>query len=114
MEHCMTFGESIRVCFSKYAEFNGRASLPEFWWWTLFVILASLAAGILGESASALFSLGTLLPGLAVGARRLHDTNRSGWFQLLWLLPVIGWIVLIIWLAQKGKEPNRFDVQLHS
>ncbi|MBU2537078.1 MAG: DUF805 domain-containing protein [Proteobacteria bacterium] len=110
----MTFGESIRVCFSKYADFNGRASKPEFWWWTLFVILASLAANILGESASALFSLGTLLPGLAVGARRLHDTNRSGWFQLLWLLPIIGWIVLIIWLAQSGREPNRFDAQLNS
>lgn len=110
----MTFGESIRVCFSKYADFNGRASQPEFWWWTLFVILASLAASILGESASALFSLGTLLPGLAVGARRLHDTNRSGWCQLLWLLPVIGWIVLIIWLAQNGKDPNRFGAQLNS
>ncbi len=104
----MTFVESIRVCFSKYAEFNGRASRSEFWWWTLFVVLASIAASIFGESASALFSLATLLPGLAVGSRRLHDTDRSGWFQLLWLILFVGWIPLIIWLTQVGKEPNRF------
>jgi uncharacterized membrane protein YhaH (DUF805 family) len=104
----MTFGESIRTCFSKYAEFNGRASRPEFWWWFLFTVLAGLAAGIIGEAASALFSLATLLPSLAVGARRLHDTNRSGWLQLLWLIPVVGWILVIVWLAQEGREPNRF------
>lgn len=104
----MTFGESIRICFSKYAEFNGRASRSEFWWWTLFVLLASIALSLMGEMVSALFSLGTALPGLAVGARRLHDTDRSGWLQLLWIIPVIGWIILIVWLVQEGKEPNRF------
>jgi uncharacterized membrane protein YhaH (DUF805 family) len=52
--------------------------------------------------------LATLLPSLAVGARRLHDTNRSGWLQLLWLIPVVGWILVIVWLAQEGREPNRF------
>lgn len=66
------------------------------------------AAGIIGEAPSALFSLATLLPSLAVGARRLHDTNRSGWLQLLWLIPVVGWILVIVWLAQEGREPNRF------
>jgi len=104
----MTFGESIRVCFSKYADFNGRASQSEFWWWTLFVILASMALGIVSEPLSGLFSLATLLPSLAAGARRLHDTDRSGWLQLIWIIPVIGWIILIVWLAQEGKEPNRF------
>lgn len=104
----MKFGESISTCFSKYAEFDGRASRSEFWWWTLFVVLASIASGIIGEAVSALFSLGTILPGLAVGARRLHDTDRSGWLQLLWFIPVIGWIVLIVWLAQEGKGANRF------
>lgn len=104
----MTFGESIRICFSKYADFNGRASRSEFWWWTLFIVLAGAAANIAGETVSALFHLGTLLPALAVTTRRLHDTNRSGWLQLLWLIPVIGWIVLIVWLVQQGKEQNRF------
>ena len=104
----MTFGESISICFTKYADFTGRASRSEFWWWTLFVILASIATGLISDMVSALFSLATLLPGLAVGARRLHDTNRSGWLQLLWFIPVIGWIILIVWFVQEGKEPNRF------
>jgi uncharacterized membrane protein YhaH (DUF805 family) len=104
----MTFGESIRTCFTKYAEFNGRASRSEFWWFFLFIVLVSIALSVLSDTASALFSLGTLLPSFAVGARRLHDTNKSGWFQLFWIIPVIGWILLIVWTAQEGTEPNRF------
>ncbi|MCM2290150.1 MAG: DUF805 domain-containing protein [Sulfuritalea sp.] len=104
----MTFGESIKTCFSKYAEFNGRASRSEFWWWFLFTFLASAGAGMVSETLSGLFSLAVLLPGLAVGARRLHDTDRSAWFLLLWFIPVIGWIILIVWSIQEAKEPNRF------
>ena len=105
----MTFGESIGACFSKYAEFGGRASRSEYWWWVLFTFLASAASGMVSETLSGLFSLGVLLPYLAVGARRLHDTDRSAWFLLLWLIPLVGWIVLIVWLIQEGKEPNRFS-----
>lgn len=104
----MTFGQSISICFTKYADFTGRASRSEYWWWTLFIVLASIATGLISDMVSALFSLATILPGLAVGARRLHDTDRSGWLQLLWFIPIIGWIILIIWLVQEGKEPNRF------
>jgi uncharacterized membrane protein YhaH (DUF805 family) len=104
----MTFGESIRACFSKYATFEGRASRSEYWWFFLFTFLASAATGIVSEALSGLFSLAVLLPSLAVGARRLHDVDRSGWFLLLWFIPIIGWIVLVIWMTQAGKEPNRF------
>lgn len=104
----MTFGESISTCFAKYATFEGRASRSEYWWFFLFTLLASVASSIVSETLSALFSLGVLLPSLAVGARRLHDINRSGWFLLLWLIPIVGWIVLIVWAVQEGKEPNRF------
>ena len=105
----MTFGESIRICFSKYATFEGRASRSEYWWFFLFMFLTSAAANLIGESASGLVSLATLLPSLAVGARRLHDTDRSGWYLLLWLIPIIGWIILIIWMIQEAREPNRFS-----
>ena len=105
----MTFGESISTCFTKYAAFDGRASRSEFWWWFLFTFLASAATGIVSQSLSALFSLGVMLPSLAVGARRLHDTNRSGWFLLLWFIPLIGWIILIVWAVQESIEPNRFS-----
>jgi uncharacterized membrane protein YhaH (DUF805 family) len=105
----MTFGESIRTCFSKYAAFDGRASRSEYWWWFLFTFLSSLALGVVSQMVSGVFSLAVLLPGLAVGVRRLHDTDRSGWFLLLWCIPVIGWIVMIVWAVQEGKEPNRFS-----
>lgn len=104
----MTFGESIQTCFSKYADFSGRASRSEYWWWLLFVFLATMAASVVNDKVSALFSIAVMLPGLAVGARRLHDIDKSGWLQLLFLIPVIGWIILIYWAAQEGKEPNRF------
>ena len=105
----MNFADSIKICFSKYVDFSGRAKRPEFWWFTLFLFLANLVLGMLGDMISMLFSLATLLPSLAVGARRLHDTNRSGWWQLLWLIPVIGWIVMIVFLVQEGEAgDNRF------
>ncbi|MEI7429155.1 MAG: DUF805 domain-containing protein [Betaproteobacteria bacterium] len=105
----MTFGESISTCFKKYATFDGRASRSEYWWWFLFTFLASAATGIVSQTLSALFSLGVMLPSLAAGARRLHDTDRSGWLLLLGLIPVVGWIILIVWLVQDSKEPNRFS-----
>jgi len=104
----MTFVESIKTCFSKYADFNGRASRPELWWWVLFVILASAALSTISSMLSGLFSLAVLVPNIAVTARRLHDTDRSGWLQLVALIPLIGWIVVIYWCVQEGKEPNRF------
>jgi uncharacterized membrane protein YhaH (DUF805 family) len=104
----MTFAESIKTCFSKYGDFSGRASRSEYWWWFLFILLATVATGMISEKLSALFSLAVMLPGLAVGARRLHDIDKSGWFQLLYLIPVVGWIIVVYWAVQEGKEPNRF------
>ena len=105
----MTFGESISVCFKKYATFEGRASRSEYWWFFLFSVLASSATSMISEVLYGLFSLAVLLPSLAVGARRLHDVNRSGWFLLLMLIPIIGWIILLVWAVQESKEPNRFS-----
>jgi len=104
----MNFADAIRTCFQKYATFDGRATRPEFWWFFLFSFLGSLVTGLVSDLISMVFSLAILLPSLAVGARRLHDTDRSGWFLLLWLIPVIGWIILIVWAIQEGKEPNRY------
>ena len=104
----MTFGESIKTCFTKYADFTGRATRPEYWWWFLFLVLGTIGASIISDTVSALFSLATLLPSLAVGCRRLHDIDKSGWFLLLNLIPVIGWVILLYWAVQEGREPNRF------
>lgn len=106
----MSFTESIRTCLLRYASFDGCAGRPEFWWFTLFVWIVHAALhGVGADLTATVFWLGTLLPSLAVGTRRLHDTDRTGWWQLLWAVPVLGWIILIVMLAQEGK-PNRFGV----
>ncbi len=99
----MTFQESVKTCFSKYADFTGRATRSEYWWFVLFVVLVSAATSLVSHVLSALFSLATFLPSIAAAARRLHETNRSGWWQLIALVPVIGIIVLIVFLAQEGR-----------
>ena len=99
----MNFQESIQVCFKKYADFTGRATRPEYWWFALFLVIGSLVTSSISVYLGYLFTLGTIVPSLAAAARRLHDTNRSGWWQLIGLIPVVGWIVLIVFLAQPGQ-----------
>jgi uncharacterized membrane protein YhaH (DUF805 family) len=105
----MTFFDSIKTCFSKYATFTGRASRSEFWWWVLFTILLSAAFGMISETLGGLASLATLLPSLAVGARRLHDTDRSALLELLLLIPLIGVLILIFFWVQESKGTTRYD-----
>lgn len=100
----MTFFESIRVCFTKYAEFSGKAQRPEFWWFTLFITLVGAALGYLSEAFVGIFTIATLLPFLAVGARRLNDVGKSTWSLLYLLLPVAGIIVLGIWWAEPAGK----------
>ena len=104
----MTFGESIKSCFSNYATFSGRSPRSEYWWWTLFALLVSLGLSLIGDTFSGIFSLAIFLPSIAVAARRLHDIDRGGWWQLVALIPVVGWIIMLYWLVQPPKEPNRF------
>jgi uncharacterized membrane protein YhaH (DUF805 family) len=104
----MTFIESIQTCFRKYAEFNGRASRPEFWWWVLFMFIISIAAHLIGQTVGALVALATLLPYLAVTSRRLHDINRSGWWQLIGFIPFIGWLIMIYWCVQGPSTQSKY------
>jgi uncharacterized membrane protein YhaH (DUF805 family) len=109
METLMTFTDAVSTCFKKYATFDGIAERSEYWWFFLFCVLMSAVLGLFSDAVGAAFSIATLLPSLAVGARRLHDTDRSGWWQLLMFIPLIGWIVLIVFFAQEGKS-NRYGV----
>jgi uncharacterized membrane protein YhaH (DUF805 family) len=116
----MTFGQAITSGFSNYVTFKGRAYRSEYWLWALFATIGGLATGILdtavfgfqlGSGASPLngiFDLITFLPSLAVAVRRLHDTDRTGWWLLI-ALTGIGAILLIIWFCFRGTPgPNRF------
>ena len=95
----MPIVDALKSCFAKYADFNGRAARSEYWWFFLAVLLASAIASIIAIKLYVLISLVTLLPMLAVGTRRLHDVNKSGWWQLLALVP-FGVFVLLLFLAQ--------------
>jgi len=116
----MEFSDAIRSCFSQYATFSGRARRSEFWYFILFTILGSFVLGIFESLAfgwslfgrgglSTLFDLVVLLPSISVAVRRLHDCDKSGWWWWLWLIPIVGWVILLIWYCTKGTfGPNRF------
>lgn len=122
----------------RYAQFSGRACRKEYWHFVLFLIICLIVLSVIetmlglgtterwaesvepgfGYSAGAshnggplmgLFALATLIPSLAVGVRRLHDTDRSGWWLLIGLIPLVGAIVLLVFYVEKGTVgPNRF------
>jgi uncharacterized membrane protein YhaH (DUF805 family) len=110
----MSFGEAITTVFRKYAEFTGRATRPEFWWWALFNLLVAAALNFfnvirigdnayLGSLLAGLWGVAVLLPNLAVTVRRLRDSGY-GWGHLFWILvPIAGIFVLIAFLAQPTK-----------
>src|SRR5476649_1888493 len=78
----MSFAASVEICFRKYANFNGCASRSEFWWWFVFTLVVTATLRALSYNLAAVFSFATFLPSIAVTARRLHDIDRSGWWQL--------------------------------
>lgn len=110
--------DAIKSCFRRYATFSGRAQRSEYWWWYLFTTAGIVVVGRLNPEvfqdqvwAWVLFAgvLAVFIPSLAVLFRRLHDTNTSGWFALVALVPLIGWIILIVVLATEGSQrPNRY------
>jgi len=109
----MTFLKSVETCFYKYIEFNGRASRSEFWWFYLFVIICWIIGFALGPIIEAIIILGLLIPYIAVQARRLHDIGKSGWLQLISLIPLIGAIILIVWSATEGtKKKNKYGAPI--
>jgi uncharacterized membrane protein YhaH (DUF805 family) len=103
----MSFSEAVKSGFDHYTKFDGRAHRAAFWWWFLFGVLVGIAASIvdaiIGSSIiSLLLALGLLLPNISVAIRRLHDTDRTGWWILIGLIPIIGFIVLLIFYLQKS------------
>lgn len=111
----MGFSEAIKSVFSQYASITGRASRSEYWYFQLFLILTMFVLYIimlavpLFSIISILFTIGTFIPSLTVSFRRLHDKDKSAWWYLIGLIPVVGALLLLYWFVTKGTEgPNQF------
>lgn len=107
----MSFGEAVSDGFSKYATFSGRSSRSAYWWWILFYALIFIGASIIDAAIKSpvfavLVWLGFIIPNLAVLVRRLHDTDHSGWWVLIGLIPLVGAIVLIVFACTDSGPPN--------
>ena len=110
------FGEAISRGFGNYFTFSGRATRAEHWWFALFVTIGRIVFGGIGGFAGlpgvldAVWVIVTFIPSLAVGVRRLHDINKTGWWSLLLVLPpLFGLIVLIVWACRRGDAgPNKY------
>jgi|SRR5210317_964216 uncharacterized membrane protein YhaH (DUF805 family) len=118
---------AVKTVLGKYATFEGRAARPEYWWWILAMVILFTILGVVdgafiaplmgfepfqkeaGQPLSLLVSLGLLLPNLALAVRRLHDTDRSGWWLLIGLIPIVGSLVLLVFYILPGTQgQNRF------
>jgi len=104
-----------RVVLERYAQFQGRSGRAEFWWYFLAALIIGIVFNILIAVSNIFFvlyviyGLAVLIPGLAVGVRRLHDTDKTGWWLLIGLIPLVGIIVLIVFWATEGAPgPNRY------
>ncbi len=99
---------------NKYAVFTGRAQRAEYWYFVLFNALFWIGLRVFDrligiEILSTVYALAVFVPGLAVAIRRLHDTDHSGWWLLIGLIPVIGWIIMIIFLVEDSQpQVNRY------
>ena len=109
------------VVVKNYVNFEGRASRPEFWWFTLAYSIVNVILSIIpkvGTVLSGILALALLIPSIGVAVRRLHDINKSGWWYLLILVPIVGYIILILWFVkpsdngenQYGERP-RWEVE---
>jgi uncharacterized membrane protein YhaH (DUF805 family) len=106
----LSFNEAIATCFRKYFDFSGRARRSEYWYFYLFIFLLSIVTMILDISLFGnygplytIVTLGTIIPLISATTRRLHDSGKSGWWQLLYLT-IIGIFVVLYWLIRKGDD----------
>ena len=110
----VSFGEAISMFFKRYTDFSGRSVKSEYWYVFLFNFIVGFVLGILSYKISAfgflasLYSLATLIPGLAITFRRLHDIGKSGIYILIGLIPIAGFIILIVWYTQDSVGDNEY------
>ena len=102
------FFDAVKLAFSHYADFNGRATRSEYWYFYLFNILVTALLTSVMPPLSGIWALATLVPGLSVAVRRLHDVGKKGSYCWWVLLPVAGWVMLILQLCKESTEDNQW------
>ena len=106
--------EYFTDAYKKYADFSGRATRTQYWMFILFymivyIVLVTVDSFVLGMPAlSGIFSLASLIPSLSIAARRLHDMGKSGWWLLISLVPLIGVIVILVFLVMDSQGDNQY------
>jgi uncharacterized membrane protein YhaH (DUF805 family) len=96
---------AIATCVWKYFDFGSRAARAEYWWFALlYVLVVEVGVDIYDWTPALIVGVALFIPLWAVGARRLHDINRSGWWQLVGFVPVIGWLILLYWMVKRGDD----------
>ncbi len=115
----MGFGQAVGSAFKRYFDFSTRSSRSEFWWFQLFIAIVYFVLmffvgdptdpNSMGYTLAGIFYLAVLIPIISVGVRRLHDIDKSGWLYLVYIIPLIGFIMMIVWGCTRGTAgPNRF------
>jgi uncharacterized membrane protein YhaH (DUF805 family) len=106
----MDFKQAIQHVLQNYANFEGRACRSEYWYWVLAIFIVHVVLQGIGlHFIDWIFALATLVPSFAVGVRRLHDIDKTGWLVLIVFIPFVGWIIMIVWAATKGTDgPNQY------
>ena len=107
----MNFIESIQTCYKKFFDFSGRASKSEYWWFQLYNTILYILTFVFQNDLALLFSIlviANLLPVFAAGVRRVHDSNKSGWWILISFVPIIGLYIIVLLITDGSKGKNRF------
>ncbi len=111
----MNIMQAVSSVYRQYVGFSGRASRSEFWWFWLFYVIVYIVLSVIGGYGSStatalvgLFAIGSLLPSLAVAARRLHDIGRSGWWLLIGIIPIVDLVLLWWYIQPSNAEANKY------
>ena len=104
----VSFMEAVKLAFAHYADFKGRSRRSEYWWFTLFNVVVSGVISVIIPDFSWIWTLVVFLPSLSIVVRRLHDVGKSGWFYLWMLLPLAGYIIILVQMCKDSGEDNQW------
>jgi len=104
----MDFTTAVKTCFAKYADFSGRASRSEYWWFFLAYFILAIVSGVIHDYLYLIVVLAFLVPLISAGVRRLHDIGKTGWLLLIGLIPLVGLVLIYFFVQPTQPEPNQY------